>query len=342
MKLPKKNSITQTNGKSVKWLTDDGEIFASDGTVLYKTTDWGLGWQEVYNFPDRIRQVRKLDDDSLIVALSSAAIYKSVNTTEFNEVYRWTGNGVYSDFGFDTYDRIVLASMYGTDATTAYISNDYGNEGSWRELFKVPNPNVNHIHDVKYDPYEGLIWISVGDRRNSDRLYWSDDYGRNWDTLRGLERARITSIMPFPDRVLFGSDEFNEMCVFIHERPKNGVTMGTKVELKKWVNKRNFPGSSMYWATVPAVVYGDNAKAFYGFRQSPTNTNAPSIVWETDGTKHRPIWVEEKLPILNDASHKNCGIMGIYGPDSDGNIAVNLRTNYNNQDYHLLKIVTGI
>ena len=97
-------------------------------------------------------------------------------------------------YGFGLYERKAFMSTdLGQTWTTIYTQAIFNN-----------NPEINnHIHAIKYDPFENRIWIGLGDSENSG-IVWSDDMGVTWNGDRSLHQP--TLIHPFAKRVAFGRD----------------------------------------------------------------------------------------------------------------------------------------
>ena len=113
-------------------------------------------------------------------------IYVSTNF-ETGDHRNWThkvtaDSGYFSfRYGLSNRGNVILVSTYGSNAKHLYISLDCGNNWITRDITEhgitVKDPNDTfHIHDVEYDPWNGRIWLSTGDRANGG-LWYSDDWG---------------------------------------------------------------------------------------------------------------------------------------------------------------------
>lgn len=332
-KMPVEYTIESTNYR-VRGITEDGIIYGHDlinANSLYKRTVTNADWEMVYTFGASIQQVVKTKVGNIIVTLYNAEIYLSKDDgATFSKVFDMPQGHPYRDFGMDIYDSVILLATYGFPTNAEiYLSIDDGE--TWQTIKQFAS-GYTHVHDVKYDPYEHLIWACVGDSGVNDRIFWSDDFGRNWQTSDQL--MRITQIIPLPDCVLFVSDEYEEQVIYRYNRPERG-TWGTKVEPEKvFYPKKDFPGEFMTWGTRAAITYGQDAKALFGFRQNPDNARVPSIVWGTDGEKIIPYWTEPK--IASGTTVESVGVMGVWGPDKNGTYVADVITDLNNSEYHLL------
>jgi|LSQX01.2.fsa_nt_gb hypothetical protein len=344
-KMPVESSIIQTGGKFINWLNDAGVVYGSEGSTLYKTSDWlATSWVQVHTFASNIRQVREMPSGSLVVALLNGQMWKSddiqgtwaqATFTDGVTPFQMESDTAHVQYGFglDWYDNVMVAGEYGVNTKNCYLSTDQGS--TWKKIFTSPDPGVSHLHDVAYDPYEGLVWVTTGDGATQKRVFWSADFGENWEQIPRDMPLRSTQIICLPERVLFGSDDYYGMYVWSHERPERG-TQGTEVKpelvwspAKKW--HKGTP-----WMTRAAVTYGSKASAYFGFLQE-SGVEVPSIVWGTvDGKSYTPLWVEPKIP--ERISAPQVGILGCYGPDNENNLAVRLVSLYNGEEEQLLKI----
>lgn len=131
-----------------------------------------------------------------------------VYEADTNTSSTWSRN-----FGVDTYYNgkfMVLAGLYSlsdheTIERDLVLSTD---DGKTFEVVKKTTTQAgqainSHWHDVAIDHYHGLLWASQGDHDNM-HISYSDDLGRNWYTL--TENYQPTSIVPFPDKIVFGRD----------------------------------------------------------------------------------------------------------------------------------------
>ena len=106
---------------------------------------------------------------------------------------------------------MVLVGEYGNNDNSehhAYLSLDGGQ--TFTTVFThEENPSANnvHIHDVAISPFNGHLWISLGDDSATNGIYRSVDLGATWTKLETDILRKPTVIMPFIDRVVFGRDE---------------------------------------------------------------------------------------------------------------------------------------
>ena len=76
---------------------------------------------------------------------------------------------------------------------------------TWRTILTMDpsDPTVDHVHDVRFDPYEKPDLECWGDGRPADTVFFTDDFGATWQTLADKHYIRATTIIPLPDCVLF-------------------------------------------------------------------------------------------------------------------------------------------
>jgi len=317
---------------------NNNDIYIKSGIrTIVKTSDW-LETEATlfYQSPElfAIRGMKILKDNSVIVviedyvgSLGGKVLKSTDNGATWNEVLtlpmifeEWTG--------FAAYENIVLISDYDADNTNennVWISKDYGS--TFTSLIKLAN--ISHPHAVAYDPYEHLIWIVTGDGMARDNIFVTDDFGATWNTLPDNVYKRCTNIMPLPNHVLFGTDELYHIGVYRHSRPDLG-TFQTPInpEYFWFARKNTMQNSAEIWASIPAVTYGKEGRAYWGYVQPYNKTIVPSIVYVSDGNKVFPLWSENRLPQTIAGDNSFNGIVGVYGPTASGYLAVDFRSKY--------------
>ena len=336
-KLPAVSTITQTGDKKVAWLHSDSTVYAFNGANLYKSADWGGAWTEIALLPATINQVRKLSDGKILVVSNNGNIYLSdAAEANFVKVHEFSAGATSEhSFGLRVYDQMIFASEYGVKKNKAYMSHDNG--ATWEQIFEHPDPDASHVHDICYDPYENLIWITTGDGINQRNIFWSADFGNTWETMPHDHHIRATQIIPMPECVLFGSDDFVGMTIWRHDRPDKGTHGSVVRPYAAWSPIKKWPHSSP-WMNHAAIQFGGSGAAYFGWLQPASSAAVPSAIYGTrDGYTFAPIWVERNLPSTGAASPL-LGILGVYGPDSAGNLAARLVSSYGGSDEQLLKI----
>lgn len=333
-------------GAGVRFLTPDGVVYASQGNDLRKSSDWGETWTSVDGTSEmpNITQVSKLHSGELIVATAGGFIYKSDPTEDnWQEVLAYgEGKGTtMQDFGFQVYGDLVLCASYGGEQLTncVWLSRDAGE--TFDEILSLPgtapgaDPDpILHFHDVKFDPYESLIWAVTGDEylegySQRNRILWSADWGATWTEWRGY---RATQIVPLPGCVLFISDEQSRTSVARYDRPLAGTRAISEVtppdHLGEWEDpkfgvrdtfftyKVQTIGTAAGWGSNAAVTYGPDATAVFSWHQQAGREWAPVIYATHDGVTFVVVW---------SAPEAGGGVNGVFGPDETGAYAASYR-----------------
>ena len=345
-KLPLESSVTPLLNHRVLWLDKDSTVYARQLDTpgqLDKSVDWGETWTPVYTFGSTaIERFQRLDDDSILVHTRNGRFSRSTDDgVTFSETFI-SGNGYTGSWGgLDAYANFVVFAPYAyADYDKVYLSNDYGKEGSWKEILHVKK-GVSHPHDVRFDPYENIIWTVWGDHRPSDTILFSDNLGGTWQQSSKEQYYRCTNIMPFPENVWFGTDEFFVTGAYRHVRPKKWTSQ-TKVkpELYWAAKKNNEDGAPNHWATRPAMVYGNKPMAYWGYKQPTSNPSMPATIFSTDGETVFPVWMQSHLP------ETESSILAVFGPDNTGNIIADLRSSYTvgeeTTDFAMVRVNLGV
>jgi len=331
-------------------LTKTGVVYAYFSHYITKSEDWGETWSDfltdVNDLPQTVRQIGCLDSGELIVACTGGYVYKSdENQENWRLVLDMTDGQPMQDMGFQIYGDMVLLGTYGDGLTTvtAYLSLDRGE--TFEPILVLPGDGglgpdpIKHIHDIKFDPYEGLIWVTTGDdygeaNSTKNRIYVSVDLGNTWRHYRGYRAAQI---MPLPGCVLFAGDNRRRVSVARFDRPLAGTASLTDLAPIRddWPTSNEWPiketwfaamipdeDTSGYWGTNAAVTYGPDALAVFSFRHGPNNPQ-PLKIWATkDGMRISTVWTSSWLGGF---------VGGVFGPDNEGNYAAAVNdgeTNY--------------
>lgn len=361
--------VTFLTGTEIDWQVvgvnkKTGRVYATKEQWIYNSDDNGVTWESTLKLHETgmssVNNLVVLDNGDLLIAGreidSETRIWKcDFDGQGLKKVLTYeAGQGhVYNEFGFTTYQNIVLAGTYGTgpwlQEVVVYLSLDYGE--TWEKIFSKPNITVDgvnghhHIHDVRYDPYENLIWVCAGDDdldpHTHSFVYWSADFGKSWNKGLGF---RATQVIPLPNSVIFGSDQTGVAGAVRYDRKFQGVAGanlkwdGKKNEYLDWVAQR-FSGQVLapQWATIAAIDYGKKARAYFGFRTTPNggaNLMSPTVWGTRDGLRYTAIWTLGRRSQTGEG-----GVLGVFGPDKDNNLYVNLHNNIGNgQTYQMLRI----
>ena len=315
-------------------------VYISNGSTLEKTVDWGTTFETVHNFGSRVDYVEPLADGALLVITLNKKVWRYIGGAA-TEVLQATGTPLN---GVCAYGNFVMFGEYAVGYKgRIQFSSDYG--VTWRTILTMDpsDPTVDHVHDVRFDPYENLIWSVWGDGRPADTVFFTDDFGATWQTLADKHYIRATSIIPLPDCVLFGTDQYYTVGTYRHDRPHSGTSQSDVRPYLDWrARKDTFEANAVTWATRAAITYGgpDDAIAFWGYHQASSGAGIlPAAIYASDGGRPYPVWCQDKLADGTDGN----GIEGVWGPTASGHLIADLRSIYPdsegiNRVCHILKI----
>lgn len=257
-------------------------------------------------------------EGGLLAVTQNGRILRSEDDTTWTQVLDLGGN-VYMYGGItqlDVYGNIVVANEYRpTPRHTIPISNDPLGGGkvylsldggkTFKTIFDIAT-NINasetntHIHAVKFDPYENIIWIVTGDGPNHSSVRYTMDFGETWHLATGLENCSVqhTCIYPLPDCVLFGSDA-RVVGVARYHRPDSGTRAGATMyfDFPHLVHQfLTSDGDGIPVATRGGIDY-NKGHVVYGYFMSaanyainPVETFGKCSVWMSDGYKFRKVY----------------------------------------------------
>ena len=109
------------------------------------------------------------------------------------------------------------ACSYGTKSCTDppyYIYRSVDGGETWEDVYHHIVAYNTHMHCLAWDSYRNRIWACIGDLGSGGRpgILYSDNYGASdsWVFVEqeevGGDGYMLTSIVPLPDEVLFGTD----------------------------------------------------------------------------------------------------------------------------------------
>lgn len=214
--------------------TSNGTLFVGDSDcTLYRSDDNGTTFRMVYRFPMQPNPVSAVTGYLWTIFIDSRN-YIFVSIPGTNRLYRST------DWGVSFYE---VLNTNGTQNDGFYIAMTedsrrnlyaatYCNSISPRQpaLLKSTNSGLSwftirtfatvHLHNVKFNPYDGYLYLVVGEwtygynNSECERIFRSKDYGRTWrvvvDRPVEMEAQGSTVYLPilFQGRwVYLGSDQ---------------------------------------------------------------------------------------------------------------------------------------
>jgi hypothetical protein len=213
--LELKPAITPAKYKNPMWLSRDGKTLYTglNTRILGKSTDDLETLETIHTFEVPIKGCRDLENGELLVATGKSGVpgalwVSSGGQTAWTKVLECSGENAYfnNSLSLSGSGKIVVASEYGGktppgNARRVYLSTDYG--VTWKEILDIGPTDNTHIHSCAYDPYDCRIWVSSGDEPHNVISY-SDDCGTTWTKISA---HLVTSIVPLPDCVLFGTHQ---------------------------------------------------------------------------------------------------------------------------------------
>ncbi|MDM0667927.1 BppU family phage baseplate upper protein [Clostridium perfringens] len=275
------------NGKILGTRKRDGmvEVLESDS---YFNTFNKVG--VLPNATDHPSHVEICGDNSVILISRTGQVFRTEDLINYTQVLDIRDN-IYAWGGFtqlDSYNNIVLLSEYRLPAKhhlpwaetngggKLYLSEDFGK--TFKAIFDIPINYADgglgtHIHAIKYDPYENIIWLVTGDGVNHQMIWYSLDKGENWYKSVDFKQSviQMTAIYPLRNCVLFASDG-RLVSVARYNRPKCGTMAGIKMNFdcpiilaEGWgkAGNTNVPVGSR-----GAIDY-KNSKVYFGFLGAP-------------------------------------------------------------------------
>jgi len=328
--------VKSHNAIDLRYTHLDGVLYGANVAVtLSKSTNWGTSWVNLHTFTANIQQVRKVETGEILVFIYDGTIWRS-DATEANFTLVHTNETVGSytspTFGVHMYKNMILVAEYGPSVQVdkcnkVYMSLNYG--ATFTKILTGAGSLTNfHIHDVKFDPYEDIIWVTTGDTIGSCKVYWTKDYGINWgeiDVSAAISTAqKFTQVIPLPETVLFLTDGLC-MEVWRYERSRKGTNVDTFTAntLEKAFVIKDSWGPVAPFGNQAAITYGNEAVAYFGFQQSYDQIEMPYVIWGTkDGYSFHNIW-SGGMPTLNTSSY----YYGIFSTEitSDGYVVARIR-----------------
>ncbi|OHX55280.1 WD40/YVTN/BNR-like repeat-containing protein [Planococcus faecalis] len=348
LNLPVNTKVQNTNGVLIRHLTKEGVLYGvrDADSRIFKSVDFGGNWIPVLStanpeFDRRASHIHKFDNGKLlaITDFGGRVHLSDINEENFEMKYEFN-TAVASVFGVDIHGDTVLVAGYGggVNYNKCFMSKDCGE--TWEIILQHPDPTVSHFHDIRYDPYEGIIWASSGDYGVNDNIFYSNDLGNTWQTTYGLPdlNVRITAIIPLPKCVLFISDTNGSMFVWRYDRLPGGTQGNQVFPYKAWYSKRGIDlDKSDFVGSKPAISYGANSSAFFGWHCYSLGSDViPANVFATkDGYSFTPIWQSDNLMNAYSVDYVDGGLMGVFGP-TNKNELVAFYTEANKDDKTLL------
>jgi hypothetical protein len=200
-------------------------------TKLRQSTDDGVTWTDVYNFPVNVMGMVELDDGEVLVSGQNASnipgfLYKSSGWQTNRTTATWklvlTTDGGYILPMWNLHARsigsngVVVVNTYGSQTGTGgpeqaqtinagryvYVSQDFG--ATWKKVFDIYTstaafqPAGVHVHATAYDEEWDRIWLTLGDTTSSSWLTMRNGVSTNFPVMYSDDRGATWQWLPAP------------------------------------------------------------------------------------------------------------------------------------------------
>lgn len=234
-----------------KWMDDDGVLYGNgtrtllDRRTIYKSSDAWNSIEPVISIPDGygvigVRGAVLVSKSGRIIACTEDGhiFVSDINQTYFPETpnISFQNGYVHSSLAHTVRGENILLGSYGLHSShdgsnpprEVWFSNNNGDSFNliWNpDLSEIQDPTRYHIHDVEFDPFNSRIWITIGDRSNTQH-YYTDNYGEVWNNLYEYpapDGAQATQLISTPNGLFLGSDSRPNRVSFL-PKSKNAIT----------------------------------------------------------------------------------------------------------------------
>ena len=221
----------------------------------------GFTGQITYVFAMREGITYFINEGVLGTADQRGAIYhaETINDTP-TQVYKSATPSIWSrHFGVKGYDNgvdsTIFCGLYGgsnDNGLDLLLSLDGG--ATFSKVGETRNRigTTNHWHDVAIDTYSGYLFTSQGDTKENSSIHYSKDFGETWEVL--TENMQPTAIVPFPDRIVFGRDDFKVGLDYMMKPENPSQNFEEPKELKVFNNQQ-----AAYFFARSAISEGNEA-----------------------------------------------------------------------------------
>ena len=314
-------AFTIQSGTAWGWMSEDGvEIWRFGGVDLQRSLDDGATVDAVHTFDQSVRLVRQLANGELLVAVdegTAAAFagelwvssgYDRADPTAatWSKTLTASSDGVwFGMWGVNVHGSDVYAAEYGSKAEGAnarYVRHSTDNGLTWRVIYD--NPGVGkHIHGVAYDPWDDLLWLTVGDSPHSAILYSTDWRGPTPSWSVATTVAQPMGVIPLEKAVLFPSDDpANGVWRWRRGTPKSSVSMAFRISedtVLTYIGGQPFRRSPQHETLLP-------------FFLAPTHSGRGQLLATVDGLSLFRVWRDTE-------TYTAKGMLTAVGPTALGN-----------------------
>lgn len=314
-------------------------VYGYAGSTVVRSTNGGSTYATLFTAPTTIQRVQRPANGRLLAFCDNGQVYRAdANDANFTSVHtaETPGAANSSSFGYDEYGDIIVYAEYGPNnaadqARRCYQSDDGG--ATWRKIFEGPQNNGStvltwHTHDVRYDPYEDLVWVVNGDGPANANAHFrkrSTSGFAGWTKMwaDGECPSQFTTVVPLPSCVLFLSDNFHQ-SIWRYDRRTRGITNVTPTtELAQTVEDYRSPEPI---STNPFVDRsGPVHAAYFGWIVNTANTKIVHLYGTADGLTFHQLWTSPRAPLNEGQADTFYGVFGASAPDSQGRLLIDYR-----------------
>jgi hypothetical protein len=249
------------------------------------------------------------------------------------------GTSASGSFGVSVVGSCVVYAEYGLNsaadqARRAYQSDNFG--VTWRKIYEGPQNGTGsppvatwHTHDVRYDPYEDLVWIVNGDGPANANISYrkrTTTGFAGWTKVfpDGQAPLQWTTIIPLQSCVLFLSDNYNQ-SIWRYDRRTHCAT-ATSIPVVEMANSIELSRTPEPISSTPHVDRtGSVHVGYFGWTVNSSNSKILYLYATVDGHNFYPIWRTPRAPLNEGQADTFVGIIGVTGKTSAGELLVDYR-----------------
>ena len=218
------DTLVASRGYRIMKSFNSGRYWELDGMVKVP------GWRKVLEAFPLGRQISRggvlgvwpLNDGSRLALAARRIMRAEVGSPEYGQVFALprgsrplnlcrvpTGKIYFGEY---------FLNLRRAHAVRVYGSSDQGR--TWEPIHTFPRGAIAHIHRIVYDPFRNTILVCTGDR-DPEAAIWEtkDDFSTLCPIGRGSPYYRTTSLFPFPQGLLYATDNpEGENFVMVLER----------------------------------------------------------------------------------------------------------------------------
>lgn len=215
----------EVEGLRVRLVQDDA-IWAAGRGKVYRTFS-GRDWEEVAdpveNALERffgrsglysrllrrgVHDVFRLDSGDVLV-IANGKFFKLTQKDSLQKVHELRRGKRPLRQGITSDETGVYYGEYWTnpdrDEVRVYAGSKEGN--GWEPVHVFSEGSIRHIHSLRYDPFEDLIWVTTGDRNEECQVAFSSDHCKSFHSIGdGSQTWRTAGPVFTEDYVFWGTD----------------------------------------------------------------------------------------------------------------------------------------